>query len=323
MTSRPDVSVVSPVYGCEGCLEDLCDRLRATLEGMRLAFEVILVCDASPDASWQRIREIAARDARVVGLRLARNAGQHNAISAGLECAHGRHIVVMDCDLQDRPEEIPALYAKAREGYDLVFGQRIDRQDAWLKRFLSRAFYRALGYLTATQYDASTANFGVFSARAIAAVNALPERSRFFPLMVRQAGFPAARIPIQHASRASGKTTYSFGRLLRLAIEIALSYSDKPLRLVAQAGVWLSLFSFVLAGWSVYRFLHGDVAVAGYTSIIASIWFLGGMTIFSVGVVGVYVGRTFNDVKRRPYYTVSETVNLVPETAGSAGPRPC
>lgn len=323
MTSRPDVSVVSPVYGCEGCLEDLCDRLRATLDGMQLAFEIILVCDASPDASWQRIREIAARDARVVGLRLARNAGQHNAISAGLECAHGHHVVVMDCDLQDRPEEIPALYAKAREGYDLVFGQRIDRQDAWLKRFLSRAFYRALGYLTATRYDASTANFGIFSARAIAAVNALPERSRFFPLMVRWAGLPATRIPIQHASRASGKTTYSFGKLLRLAIEIALSYSDKPLRLVAQAGVWLSLFSFVLAGWSVYRFLHGDVAVAGYTSIIASIWFLGGMTIFSVGVVGVYVGRTFNDVKRRPYYTVSETVNLAPEPAGSAGPRPC
>lgn len=323
MTIRPDVSVVSPVYGCEGCLEDLCDRLRATLEGMRLAFEIILVCDASPDHSWQRIQEIGARDPRVVGLRLARNSGQHSAISAGLERARGKHIVVMDCDLQDLPEEIPSLYATACAGYDIVFGQRIDRQDAWLKRFLSRAFYRGLGYLTETHYDASTANFGVFSARAIAAVNALPERSRFFPLMVRSAGYPAIHVPVQHANRISGKTAYGFAQLLRLAIEIALSYSDKPLRLVAQAGVLLSLLSFALAGWSVYRFLHGDVAVAGYTSIIASTWFLGGMTIFSVGVVGLYVGRTFNDVKRRPYYTISETVNLAPEPHGKSGVRSC
>lgn len=323
MTAQPDISVVSPVYGCEGCLEDLCERLCVTLGGMHCVFEVILVCDASPDQSWQRIQEIAARDTRVTGLRLARNVGQHSAISAGLEHARGKHVVVMDCDLQDLPEEIPSLYATACAGYDIVFGQRIDRQDAWLKRFLSRAFYRGLGYLTATHYDASTANFGVFSARAIAAINALPERSRFFPLMVRSAGYPATHVPVQHAKRVSGKTAYSFAQLLRLAVEIALSYSDKPLRLVAQAGVLLSLLSFALAGWSVYRFVHGDVAVAGYTSIIASIWFLGGITVFSVGVVGLYVGRTFNDVKRRPYYTISETVNLAPELARNARARPC
>jgi dolichol-phosphate mannosyltransferase len=310
MTVRPDLSIVSPVYACEGCLEDLCERLRSTLDGMRVSHEIILVCDASPDNSWQRIREIASRDAHVVGLRLARNVGQHCAISAGLEHARGAWIVVMDCDLQDVPEEIPALYAKATEGHDIVFAQRIERQDTWFKRFASRSFYRLLGYLTGTRYDASTANFGIFSARAIHAVNALPERGRFFPLMVRWAGYPAAVLPVAHARRASGKTTYSFGKLLRLAIEIVLSYSDKPLRLVAKLGVTFSLLAVALAAWSIYRFLHGEVAVAGYTSIIASVWLLGGIIVFCTGVVGLYIGRMFNEIKQRPYYTIREAVNL-------------
>lgn len=310
MTVRPYFSIVSPVYACDGCLEDLCERLRRVLDDMHVSYEIILVCDASPDDSWRRIHEIASRDPRVTGLRLARNVGQHCAISAGLEHAKGDWIVVMDCDLQDVPEEIPALYAKAQEGHDIVFAQRVERQDTWFKRLASRCFYRLLGYLTDTRYDASTANFGVFSKRAIRAVNALPERGRFFPLMVRWAGYPAAVLPVTHARRAQGKTTYSFGRLLRLAVEIVLSYSDKPLRLVAKLGVAFSLFAVALAAWSVYRFLQGEVAVAGYTSIVASVWLLGGIIIFCTGVVGLYIGRMFNEIKQRPYYAIRETVNL-------------
>jgi dolichol-phosphate mannosyltransferase len=312
MTLRPSLSVVSPVYACEGCIEELCDRLQAVLREIHLDFEIILVCDGSPDSSWQRIVDRAAHDTSIVGLRLARNVGQHCAISAGLEHARGKWIVVMDCDLQDVPEEIAALYTKACEGFDIVFAQRTDRQDTRFKRLCSRAFYHALGYLTDTRYDSSTANFGIFSARAIEAVNALPERGRFFPLMVRWAGFPTAVVPVAHARRHSGQTTYAFGKLLRLAVEIVLANSDKPLRLVAKAGVAFSVIAFALAGWSVYRFVHGDVAVAGYTSIIASTWLLGGVTVFSIGVVGLYVGRMFNDIKQRPYYTIGETVNLQP-----------
>lgn len=323
MTTPPDFSVVSPVYACEGCLEELCDRLRVTFDGMKANYEIILVCDASPDDSWQRIREIAERDPRVTGLLLARNVGQHAAISAGLEHARGKWIVVMDCDLQDVPEEIPALHAKVREGFDMVFAQRVERQDTWLKRFSSHAFYRVLGYLTGTRYDASTANFGVFSARAILAVNALSERGRFFPLMVRWAGYPTAVLPVEHARRATGKTTYSFGKLLRLAIEIVLAYSDKPLRLVAKAGVLFSVIALALVCWSVYRFLHGDVAVAGYTSIMASVWLLGGITIFCIGVVGLYIGRMFNDIKQRPYYTIDESVNLPTDTTPERGSGAC
>lgn len=306
----PFFSIVSPVYGCEGCLEELCDRVLSTVAKLDKTCEIILVCDASPDRSWQRIRELASRDPRISGIRLARNFGQHYAISAGLEHARGQWVVVMDCDLQDVPEEIAALYAKANGDYDLVFAQRTDRKDAWTKRFLSKTFYRVLSYLTGTTYDASTANFGIFSARAIAKVNAMPERVRFFPLMVRWAGYRMALQPVAHAARKQGRSAYGFGKLIRLAIDIVLSYSDKPLRLLAKIGLLFSLAAFLLVLFSVYRYLHGAVAVAGYTSIIASIWLLGGLIISGLGVVGLYVGRVFNDIKRRPYYAVDECLNL-------------
>lgn len=322
MTKRPDISVVSPVYACDACLEELCDRARATLAKLGKTFEIILVCDASPDGSWDRISELAALDSRIVGIRLARNYGQHYAISAGLEHARGDWIVVMDCDLQDLPEEIASLYAKASEGYDLVFAQRVDRQDSWGKRFFSNAFYRVLSYLTGSRYDASTANFGIFSARAVAGVNAMPERSRFFPLMVRWAGFRIALLPTEHASRKSGKSAYGFGKLVRLALEIILSYSDKPLRLLAKLGLWFSLAAFLLVIFSVYRYTHGAVAVAGYTSIIASIWLLGGLIISGLGIVGLYVGRVFNDIKARPYYVVAEYLNL-PDQQPAKGIQAC
>jgi glycosyltransferase involved in cell wall biosynthesis len=307
---RPDLSVVVPVYGCEGCLEELCSRIAATITRLTKTFEIILVCDGSPDRSWVRIRELALHDSRIKGIRLTRNYGQHYAISAGIEHACGQWIVVMDCDLQDIPEEIAALYQKANEGYDLVFAQRVGRQDTWLKRFLSKAFYRVLSYLTGTRYDASTANFGIFSSRAVAEVNAMPERSRFFPLMVRWAGYRITLLPVTHAPRRSGNSAYNLRKSIRLALEIVLSYSDKPLRLLAKLGLLFSAAAFLLVLFSLYRYLDGAVAVAGYTSIIASIWLLGGIVICGVGVVGLYVGRVFNDIKGRPYYAVDEYLNF-------------
>lgn len=306
----PELSIVVPVYGCEGCLEELAERIRATLERMARSFELILVCDASPDQSWDRIRELAARDPRIRGLRLTRNFGQHRAISAGLQHAAGRWIVVMDCDLQDPPEAIEPLYAKATAGHDVVFAQRTDRRDTFAKRLLSRSFYSLLGYLTGSRYDPSTANFGVFSARAIAAVNALPERDRFFPLMVRWPGFPTALLPVAHADRKAGESAYDFRKSTRLAIEIILSHSDKPLRLVVKTGLVFSLLSFGLVAFTLYRYLGGEVAVAGYTSIVASIWLVGGVMISCIGVVGLYVGRLFNEIKQRPYFIVTETINM-------------
>jgi polyisoprenyl-phosphate glycosyltransferase len=302
------VSIVSPVYACAGCLSKLCERLDAALGKLQVSYEIILVCDASPDDSWERIVALAA-DPRIRGLRLARNFGQHHAISAGLKCARGEWIVVMDCDLQDQPEAIPALWDKAHEGYDVVFAQRLNRQDSLFKRQSSRWFYGLLGYLTDSSYDPSTANFGIFSARVVAVINSMPERGRFFPLLVHWTGFRRTSIPVEHAERLHGKTSYSFGRLLRLALDVVVSYSDKPLRLVAKLGLGFALLSFLLVAFSLYRYYRQDIAVAGYTSIVASIWFVGGLIISCLGVVGVYVGRVFTEIKQRPHYVVAEELN--------------
>jgi dolichol-phosphate mannosyltransferase len=302
------LSIVSPVYGCAGCLAQLCARIDATLAKLDVSYEIVLVCDASPDDSWQRIVALGA-DPRIRGVRLARNFGQHHAISAGLRHARGQWMVVMDCDLQDQPEAIGALWQKAQEGYDVVSAQRIHRKDGLFKRMSSRLFYRVLGYLTGSAYDASTANFGIFSARVVAVINSMPEGGRFFPLLVQWTGFSRTAIPVEHAERTQGKTSYSFGRLVRLALDVVVSYSDKPLRLVAKLGLGFALLSFLLVAYSLYRYYKNDVTVAGWTSVLASIWLVGGLIISCLGVVGIYIGRVFTEIKHRPHYIVAEETN--------------
>jgi dolichol-phosphate mannosyltransferase len=307
---HPTLSIVSPVYGCAGCLEQLYDRCVAALAGSGEMVEFVFVDDASPDNAWQNIRQLAEHYPSVRGIRLARNFGQHYAIAAGVENARGDRVVVMDCDLQDMPEEIPRLLARADEGFDVVFAGREDRQDSTFKRFTSFAFFKALGYLTDMPQDHTTANFGVFSRKVIDTINDMPESDRCFPLMVKWTGFRTSVIPVQHAERTTGKSSYNLSKLIRLALNIVLSYSDKPLRLVVKAGLLFSLFSFLIVGLSIYRYLAGDIAVAGFTSIIASIWLLGGIMVVCIGVVGLYLGRLFNAAKGRPYYIADERVGF-------------
>ncbi len=301
-----DLSVVSPVYGCAGCLEELAERVQRAVAPLGLTFELLLVDDGSPDGAWARIGEIAAIHPWVRGLRLSRNFGQHYAISAGITEAVGKQIVVMDCDLQDRPEEIPELLAAMRPGVDIALAQRVDRQDSPLKRLGSWSFYRALSWLTGVPHDHTTANFGVYSRRLIDMINAMPESDRFFPLMVKWTGLRHSLVPVTHDSRSEGKSTYSFRRLVRLAVNVALSYSDKPLRMVVVAGLSFAMLSLLVVAYSLFRYLGGDIQVAGYTSLIASIWLMGSLVLSSIGIVGLYLGRLFIDSKRRPHFVVAE-----------------
>jgi glycosyltransferase involved in cell wall biosynthesis len=310
MSDAPEISVVSPVYCCADCLRALCARLADTLSALGKDYEIILVDDASPDDAWPVLRELAAADPRVKAIALSRNFGQHYAIAAGIEHARGRWIVVMDCDLQDRPEEIANLYAKAQEGYEVVFAERETRRDGWLKRTSSRLFIVLLNYLSGADYDYRTANFGIYARSVIEAVRSMGDRSRFFPVMVRWTGFRKTSVPVQHDVRGNGGSSYSLRKLLRLALDIMLSYSDKPLRLVATLGIIVSMIALVMTGFSLYRYLHGDVSVAGYTSLIASMWLLAGVMLFCMGIIGLYVGRVFESVKFRPTFIVRERLNL-------------
>ena len=304
--TRPVISVVSPVYGCKNCLEDLVDRISASLTHRGEAFEVILVDDASPDGAWARILELTVTRPWLNGIRLSRNFGQHYAIAAGIENSRGELIIVMDCDLQDVPEEIPRLLDAVNGDTEVVLGRRIDRQDHALKRLGSWGFYRLLGWLTDTPYDHTTGNFGVYSRKVIDTVNQMPEADRFFPLLVRWTGYRIAYVTVTHEKRGEGQSGYSFPALLRLATNVALSFSDKPLRLVVKLGLAFSGFAMFFVGYSLYRYAKGDIQVAGFTSILASIWLLGSVILCSTGIVGLYVGRLYSNAKKRPHYVVSE-----------------
>lgn len=290
-------------------MEELVLRVRAAVAGTGMSLELLLINDGSPDHSWERIIELTRVYPEVRGLSLSRNFGQHYAIAAGIEHARGEMVAVMDCDLQDLPEELPRLIEVAQAGNDIVFAQRSQRQDSAFKRFGSYAFYRVLSYLTDVKHDHSTANFGVFTRKVIDTINKMPESDRCFPLMVKWTGFRTVLVPVRHAERSSGESGYSLRKLSRLAINVVLSYSDKPLRLVVKLGLAFSAIALLIVALSVYRYSVGDIGVAGFTSVVASIWLLGGIMIFCIGVIGLYLGRLFNDAKGRPYYIVSEQLN--------------
>jgi glycosyltransferase involved in cell wall biosynthesis len=305
-TPTPSLSIVVPVYGCAGCLEALVERCLAALPGESL--EILLVDDASPDGAWARIAELAALHPGVRGLKLARNFGQHPAIYAGLAHARGTHVAVMDCDLQDAPEELPGLLARARAGIDIVQAQRVSRRDGIGKRLSSWCFYALLGWLSGVPQDHRVANFGVYSRRVVQLVLAMPEADRCFPLMVRWTGLPAEVHPVAHAPRASGRSSYTLRRALRLALSIVLAHSDKPLRLVVAGGMAVAGVAVLIVLAAIWLYAIGYTGVAGYTSIIASIWLLSGILMFSMGVVGLYVGQVFKDGKRRPAYVLDRAL---------------
>lgn len=306
----PQVSVVVPVYGCEHCLEELSDRVEASLRPSGQPFELIFVDDRAPVSPWPRIEELSLRKSWVRGIRLSRNFGQHPAISAGLTHSRGRVVVVMDCDLQDRPEEIPKLLAGIREGADIVLAQRLLRRDGVLKRASSAAFYRVLSWLTGVQQDHTVANFGAYSRCVVDAVLSLPESSRFFPLLVRWTGFTTVKVPVEHAERKEGQSAYSLRRMLTLALEISIAYSDKPLRISIGIGLLFALIAGVIVVYTLIAFAEGRTTVAGFTSLLASIWLTAGVSQMTLGVIGVYLGRVYVEAKSRPAFIVQETTGM-------------
>ncbi|MGV8079177.1 MAG: glycosyltransferase family 2 protein [Syntrophales bacterium] len=307
---NPDISIVIPVYGSDSTLNNLYVRIVASMVIIPASFEIIFVDDCGPGNPWDLISEIARNDSRVIGLRLTKNFGQHNAIMAGVDVARGSWLVIMDCDLQDRPEEIPRLFKKAQEGYDIVAGQRINRRDSYFKRLFSRAYHRLFGYMTNQKSDETQSSFGIYSRRAIDAVKSLPEQPRIFPLLVRWFAFKTTAIEIQHDERTEGKSSYNYDRRLSLAIDTIVSYSEKPLILFIKSGFIMSFAAFCYGVWLVIQYFILGQIIAGWTSVMVSMFFLSGVILFGMGVVGVYIGKILNQVKGRPPYVVNERTTL-------------
>lgn len=306
--AKPHISVVIPVYGSDDVLLELHKRIVVTLEKLALAFEIIFVNDASPDNAWQVIKELAAHDKRVRGINLSRNFGQYPAITAGLSGSRGEWVVVMDCDLQDRPEEIEHMYQKAQEGFFVVAGSRQKRHDSFVRSFVSRMFYATLSYLTGRHQDRTEANFGIYHRKVIDAILSLPEHMRYFSVMRRWVGFRTASVPVEHGARKGGKSGYSLRKLLSLATDIILAYSDKPLRLIIKFGLLVTFVAGVYCAMVLSQGFFGAGTVGQFEILIGSLWLIFGLLVVMLGLIALYLGKTFDEAKKRPIYIVQEEV---------------
>ena len=303
------ISIVTPVYGCCKSLNNLYNRLNHTLSKITDNFEIIMINDASPDDSWSIIKALAKKDIRVKGINLSRNFGQHYAITAGLNHVKGDWIIVMDCDLQDQPEEILKLYNKAQEGFDIVWGKRVLRQDGYLKRFGSKLFYKTYDYFTEKTTDSSIANFSIISLQVATELKELKEQNRNFPLLIEWLGFKVAQIDINHARREEGTSSYTLKKLINFAIDSIVAQSNKPLRLSIKLGFLISLSSLSYALYLIGRYFMYNIPVEGWTSVMVSIYFIGGLLFANMGILGLYIGKTFDEVKDRPLYIIKEAIN--------------
>lgn len=301
---RPHLSVVSPVYGCVQALPELCERLQTVLSDLAQDYEIILINDGSPDESWSIIQQLAAEDGRIKGINLSRNFGQHYAITAGLDFAQGDWVIVMDCDLQDRPEEIPKLYEKAQSGYDIVVARRAERKDHWVKKELSKAFYHVFAYFSGTKVDNRIGNFGIYAQKVVHSIRRFKEQNRSFGLFAIWVGFRRAEIDVDHAARSHGRSSYTFRKMAKLALDSIIAHSDKLLRLTVKLGLSVSVLSLLYAAWIVLRYFLWATPIIGWTSLIVSVYFTAGLIIGTIGIVGLYVGRIFDEVKHRPLYII-------------------
>lgn len=310
MDNAVHISIVSPVYRGEKMVAELVRRNVESVSAITDDYEIILVNDASPDNSWEEIVRQCEINPKVKGINLSRNFGQHYAITAGLHYAKGDWVVVMDCDLQDRPEEIPNLYRKALEGYDIVCARRSVRKDGYLKRQSSKWFYKVFNWLSGMETDSSVANFGIYRHCVIEEFNKMPEKTRFFPSLVKYLGFKDTAIDVEHACRAEGESSYSLYKLLKLSFDVIVSNSNKPLHMVVGLGFVMAIVSFLLALYNLIARWVGIIKVDGYTTTVFSIWFVGGLLLFVMGILGLYIGKIFDQVKGRQMFIVKDKVNL-------------
>lgn len=303
-------SIISPVYGAASLLQELVKEIEAAIITITNDYEIILVEDHSPDNSKDIIRNICAQNQHVIGAFHSRNFGQQYAIHTGFTLATGDYIVTMDCDLQDTPALIKDLYNKSQEGYDIVFASRQNRQDGYIKKLGSKVFNHVLGFLTETVQDETIANFVLYKKKAVDSMLDMGDYRRYYPLMNHWVGFDTCKLPIPHAERTDGKaSSYSMRKRIELALNTAVAFSTKPLRLIIYSGALLSIIAIIMALAIVVCYMCGTTIVSGWTTLFVSIWFVAGLMMMTMGIVAIYVGNVFEQSKNRPITIVSEMLN--------------
>jgi glycosyltransferase involved in cell wall biosynthesis len=306
MPVAPQFSVVIPVYNEEENIRELFSRLSSAMEALG-TYEIILVDDGSRDGSWQLIKELHGQDSRVRGVSFSRNFGHHIAITAGLDHARGEKIVLMDGDLQDPPEEIPKLWSRLKEGYDLVYGIRKEKKDSPVKRLTSWCFWWFINRLSGIEIPRNQTLLRMFDRKVLDALNGMRERARFIHGMIAWTGFKVFLQEVEHAQRTKGKSKYNVVKLFRLAFNAITSFSTFPLRLATYLGLLSAGVGLCYGFYFVYKKIFLGIPVLGYASIIVAVLFVGGIQLLILGIIGEYLGRVYQEVQARPIYVIRET----------------
>lgn len=311
MCKYPHISVVVPVYGCSECLILLTKRLEDSLLSISPDYEIILVNDSSPDFSWNVIKDVAGKNPKIKGINFSRNFGQHYAISAGLDFASGEWVVVMDCDLQDQPEEIKKLYNRALEGYDIVYGVSEFRgKRNFITKLLRVVYFKLYDFFANNNFKTENLSFYIISRNVRNNMVLFREHSRHISSIMRHVGFKIIGIPIDHKEREFGKSTYNFSKRVKLALVGLIAHSSTLLRFSFYLGFIFSFFSFSYGIYILFIKIFMSYSVPGFTSLATLIAFSTGLILTVLGIIGIYLENIYLETKNRPLYIVKDYINI-------------
>lgn len=300
------ISVVVPIFNEGEVIGELWKRLIPVIKSISKEYEIIFVDDGSSDSSWSIIKDISKRDKGVKGISLSRNFGHHIAITAGIDRADGDAVILMDGDLQDPPEEIPKLLEKYMEGYDLVYGIRIERKDNYYRKISSKIFWKTIKNLTGFDIPENQSMLRIMSKKYVDNFKKFEERNRFLAGLFAWTGFKQIAVKIEHAPRYAGVSKYNLWKMIKLTFHAITSFSIFPLQLAGIVGLLISFISFSLGLWLIIRKIYWGIDVIGWASTMVAILFIGGIQLAVLGLIGEYLGRVFSEVQKRPIYLIKE-----------------
>jgi dolichol-phosphate mannosyltransferase len=302
------LSIVVPIYNEEENIPILYERLKKAANAVTSNHELIFVNDGSKDASFMELMKLAEHDHHVFYINFSRNFGHQIAVTAGLDYSQGEAVVIIDGDLQDPPELIPELYAKYKEGFEVVYAQRLKRKgESWFKKLTAKWFYRILRKMTRINIPVDTGDFRLIDRKVVECLKKMPEQNKFLRGQIAWIGFRQTAVFFERHERIHGKTNYPFSKMLKLALDGITSFSDKPLAFVTRAGLLISIFSFLIILYAIFSHFVLDRTVSGWTSLIISSMFIGGIQLLSIGIIGEYINRINKNVLNRPLYIVGKT----------------
>ena len=303
-----ELSIIVPLYNEEANIDYLLERLISTLDKLKITYEIVCINDGSKDNTLKLLIAYHQRNSVIKVINLSRNFGKEIALTAGIDYANGAAVIPIDADLQDPPELIEQLVAKWREGYDVVYGTRKSRSgESWLKRFTANSFYKTIGKMSPVPIPANTGDFRLLDRQVVEAIKKMPERTRFMKGLFAWVGYKQTSILFDREPRFGGKTTWNYWKLWNFALDGITSFSFFPLKIWSYMGLIISLISLLYALFLVVRTLILGIDVPGYASLMVAVLFFGGIQLITLGIIGEYLGRVYEEVKRRPLYFVRES----------------